>query len=86
MQIYKIDPATFDVWMSVLRRVPNAVLWLLRFPPAGEANIIAEARKRGVGVQQLHFTNVASKEEHIKRGTLADLFLDTLSCNAHTTG
>lgn len=35
---------------------------------------------------QLHFTDVAPKEEHIKRGYLADLFLDTPSCNAHTTG
>lgn len=35
---------------------------------------------------QLHFTDVATKEEHIKRGYLADLFLDTPSCNAHTTG
>ncbi|CAN0534035.1 unnamed protein product, partial [Ectocarpus sp. 8 AP-2014] len=37
-------------------------------------------------VVQLHFTDVATKEEHIKRGYLADLFLDTPSCNAHTTG
>lgn len=35
---------------------------------------------------QLHFTDVAMKEEHIKRGYLADLFFDTPSCNAHTTG
>ncbi|KAG5191098.1 putative UDP-N-acetylglucosamine-peptide N-acetylglucosaminyltransferase [Tribonema minus] len=85
-QIYKIDPDTFDIWMRVLRRVPNSILWLLRFPPAGEANIRAEAHKRGVTDAQLHFTNVAPKEEHIRRGALADLCLDTLSCNAHTTG
>ncbi|CAN0346546.1 unnamed protein product [Ectocarpus sp. 6 AP-2014] len=85
-QLYKMDPAIFSTWMSVLKRVPNAVLWLLRFPPAGEANIRMEARKRGVREEQLHFTDVATKEEHIKRGYLADLFLDTPSCNAHTTG
>ncbi|CAM9335937.1 unnamed protein product, partial [Phaeothamnion confervicola] len=86
-QLYKIDPAVFDVWMSVLRRVPNAVLWLLRFPPAGEANVRAEARRRGVRDDaQLHFTEVAPKDEHIRRGVLADLFLDTPSCNGHTTG
>ena len=85
-QIYKIDPHTFDTWMSVLKRVPNSVLWLLRFPPVGEANVRREARARGVRDDQIHFTDVASKEEHVKRGYLADLFLDTPQCNAHTTG
>jgi protein O-GlcNAc transferase len=85
-QIYKVDPDIFDTWMRILKRVPNAILWLLRFPPAGEANIRAEAQARGVGDSQLHFTDVAPKDEHIKRGHLADLFLDTPCCNAHTTG
>lgn len=52
-QLYKMDPDIFSTWMAVLRRVPNAVLWLLRFPPAGEANIRAEARKRGVRDEQV---------------------------------
>ena len=85
-QIYKIDPETFSTWMTILKRVPNSILWLLRFPPAGEANVRREARARGVRDSQIHFTDVASKEEHIKRGYLADLFLDTPQCNAHTTG
>lgn len=54
-QLYKMDPAIFSTWMSVLKRVPNAVLWLLRFPPAGEANIRMEARKRGVREEQVCF-------------------------------
>lgn len=59
---------------------------MLRFPSAGEENIRDEARKRGIPDDRLHFTDVAPKEEHIKRGCLADLFLDTPCCNAHTTG
>ena len=85
-QLYKIDPQIFDTWMRILRRVPRSILWLLRFPPTGEANIRAEARKRGVAPERLHFTDVAPKDEHIRRGVLADLFLDTPGCNAHTTG
>mmetsp|Transcript_41710 Transcript_41710/g.96443 ORF Transcript_41710/g.96443 Transcript_41710/m.96443 type:complete len:999 (+) Transcript_41710:300-3296(+) len=85
-QLYKIDPAIFDVWCSVLKRVENSILWLLRFPPAGEANIRAEARKRGVKEEQIFFSDVAPKEEHIRRGKLAEVFLDTPQCNAHTTG
>ncbi|KAG6966404.1 hypothetical protein JG688_00006783 [Phytophthora aleatoria] len=86
-QVYKIDPVTFTTWMNILKRVPNSVLWLLRFPPIAEANIRAEARARGVRDQtRLIFTDVAPKDEHLKRGYLADLFLDTPECNAHTTG
>lgn len=85
-QLYKIDPQVFKVWCSVLKAVPNAVLWLLQFPPAGEGNIRKQAARLGVKPEQLVFSPVASKEEHISRGRYADLFLDTPLCNAHTTG
>ena len=85
-QLYKIDPQVFKVWCSVLKAVPSAVLWLLQFPPAGEANIRVQASQLGVKPEQLVFSPVASKEEHISRGRYADLFLDTPLCNAHTTG
>jgi Glycosyl transferase family 41 len=35
LQLYKFDPETFTAWCNILRRVPNSVLWLLRFPPSG---------------------------------------------------
>lgn len=85
-QIYKIDPDICQTWAQVLKRVPNSILWLLRFPPAGEANIRAEMEARGVPSHQVLFSDVAPKDEHIRRGHLADLFLDTPCCNAHTTG
>jgi len=84
-QLYKIDPEMFDVWMRLLKRVENSVLWLLRFPAAAEANLLEEARKRGVREEQIVFSDVAPREEHLQRGFLADLFLDTSACNAHTT-
>ena len=85
-QLYKIDPEIFDIWCSILKKVHNSVLWLNRFPPAGEENIREEARKRHISDDRIIFTDVVPKEEHILRGTLADLFLDTPNCNAHTTG
>lgn len=84
-QVYKIDPDVFRVWCSVLRRVPNSVLWLLRFPPCSEKYLRGAAESHGIARDRLIFTDVASKEEHIARGVLADLFLDTSACNAHTT-
>ncbi|XP_006647294.3 probable UDP-N-acetylglucosamine--peptide N-acetylglucosaminyltransferase SEC [Oryza brachyantha] len=85
-QLYKMDPEIFDTWCNVLKRVPNSALWLLRFPAAGETRIRAHAAARGVRPDQIIFTDVAMKNEHIRRSSLADLFLDTPLCNAHTTG
>ena len=85
-QLYKIDPPTLESWVRILKRVPNGVLWLLRFPAAGEANVLATATKLGLPQGKIIFSNVATKEEHVRRGRLADLCLDTPICNGHTTG
>ncbi|VDO06170.1 unnamed protein product [Rodentolepis nana] len=87
-QLYKIDPSTMKMWVEILRHVPNSVLWLLRFPAAGEANIIAAASELGLQNPQrrIIFSNVAPKEEHVRRGQVADVCLDTPLCNGHTTG
>jgi len=62
------------------------VLWLLRFPPYGEANIRLQAAAQGLDPSRIIFTDVAHKDLHIRRSGLADVFLDTPLCNAHTTG
>lgn len=84
-QMYKIDPEIFKVWARILKRVPNSVLWLLRFPAFAENNLRREARELGLRDDQIVFSDVATREEHIKRGYLADLFLDTSVSNAQTT-
>lgn len=67
--------------------MPKAVLWLLRFPEAGEANLrrTAEAWAGTEVASRLIFTDVAPKGQHISRARVCDLFLDTPECNAHTT-
>ncbi|KAJ6422697.1 hypothetical protein OIU84_027630 [Salix udensis] len=85
-QLYKMDPEIFNTWCNILKRVPNSALWLLRFPAAGEMRLRAYAVAQGVHPDQIIFTDVAMKQEHIRRSALADLFLDTPLCNAHTTG
>ncbi|GAV69747.1 TPR_7 domain-containing protein/TPR_11 domain-containing protein/Glyco_transf_41 domain-containing protein [Cephalotus follicularis] len=85
-QLYKMDPEIFSTWCNILKRVPNSALWLLRFPAAGETRLRAYAVAQGVQPEQIIFTDVAMKQEHIRRSALADLFLDTPLCNAHTTG
>lgn len=85
-QLYKIDPKTLNVWVNILKRVPKSVLWLLRFPVIGEANILSKVIQSGLSPDRVIFSNVAAKEEHVRRGQLADVCLDTPLCNGHTTG
>lgn len=85
-QLYKIDPLIFWTWLRILYRVPRSILWLLRFPAAGEANLIRTATAwAGPEVaSRIRFTDVAVKEVHIYRCRVADLVLDTVECSAHT--
>jgi len=85
-QLYKIDPPTLRMWVNILNAVPNSVLWLLRFPQVGETNILVAAQQMGLRKGSIVFSNVAAKEEHVRRGQLADVCLDTPLCNGHTTG
>jgi protein O-GlcNAc transferase len=85
-QLYKIDPATLEMWVNILKAVPDSVLWLLRFPAVGEPNILQTAINLGLSQGRIVFSPVAPKEEHVRRGQLADVCLDTPLCNGHTTG
>jgi predicted O-linked N-acetylglucosamine transferase (SPINDLY family) len=82
---YKISPVFFDIWMRLLRLVPGSILWLLEPNELVKHNLRSEARKRGVDSGRLIFAPVLSSAEHLGRHRHADLFLDTLPCNAHTT-
>lgn len=82
---YKILPATFDGWMRILKAVEGSVLWLLEDNPTGAKNLRREAEARGVAGSRLVFSNRMPLDEHLARQRLADLFIDTLPCNAHTT-
>lgn len=67
--------------------MPNAILWLLKFPDLGESKLRQTAMHwAGAEVaSRIEFTDVAPKHEHISRARVCDLFLDTPECNAHTT-
>ena len=52
----------------------------------GETNIHVAAQQMGLKPGKIIFSNVAAKEEHVRRGQLADVCLDTPLCNGHTTG
>ena len=83
---YKIVPACFDAWMRILIRVPGSVLWLSDLNPFATSNLRREAERRGVSAERLVFAQrMPASPDHLARQRLADLFLDTLPYNAHTT-
>jgi predicted O-linked N-acetylglucosamine transferase (SPINDLY family) len=84
-QTFKITPDVFAVWMRLLRQAPNSVLWLLECNPWAKENLQGEATLAGVDAKRLIFAPRVPIAEHLARHVNADLFLDTLPYNAHTT-
>jgi predicted O-linked N-acetylglucosamine transferase (SPINDLY family) len=83
---YKFSPQMFDVWMRLLHAIPGSVLWLPKSHPAAVRNLLREAELRGVAPGRLVFAPVVlAPGDHLARLRLADVFLDTLPYNAHTT-
>ncbi len=83
---YKINPAMFDIWMRLLREIEGSVLWLREYNTIASRNLRAEAERRGVAAERLIFAPRAPlAADHLARQRQADLFLDTLPYNAHTT-
>lgn len=82
---WKINPIIFEIWTRLLNKVPNSVLWLLRDNEISEKNLIKEAEQRGIDKKRIIFAERIEHEYHLARQPLADLFLDTVPCNAHTT-
>jgi len=82
---WKIRAPVFGAWMRLLAAIPGSVLWLLEDNPSAVEHLRSEAAARGVEPGRLIFCKRVSNEDHLARHRLADLFLDTFPCNAHTT-
>jgi predicted O-linked N-acetylglucosamine transferase (SPINDLY family) len=82
---YKITPDVFDIWMRLLGAVEGSMLWLLDDNTPAARNLRREAEARRIDPKRLIFAPRAPPDKHLARQQLADLFLDTLPCNAHTT-
>jgi predicted O-linked N-acetylglucosamine transferase (SPINDLY family) len=82
---YKITPSTFTGWMRILKSVEDSVLWLLEKNNNTTTNLKKEAMKFGINEDRLIFATHMPVEEHLNRIKQADLFIDSLPYNAHTT-
>lgn len=85
-QPHKINPTVFRAWMGLLRDVPGSVLWLREMGDFAGTNLRQFALSEGVSPHRLVFAaTVNSSSDHLARQALADLYLDTLPYNAHST-
>jgi predicted O-linked N-acetylglucosamine transferase (SPINDLY family) len=82
---WKLTPQMFDIWMQLLRAVPESILWLLDDNATAKRNLNRRARDRGIDPARLVFAPKIASLAHLARHRVADLFLDTLPYNAHTT-
>jgi predicted O-linked N-acetylglucosamine transferase (SPINDLY family) len=82
---YKITPKMFDIWMRLLHAVKGSTLWLLHSNALATANLKREAKARGISPRRIVFARDLPNARHMARIALADLFIDTFPCNAHTT-
>ena len=82
---YKITPTTFAGWMRILKAVEGSVLWLFESNSSAVNNLRKEAVRFGVNEDRLIFAKHMPIADHLNRIQKADLFIDTLPYNAHTT-
>jgi predicted O-linked N-acetylglucosamine transferase (SPINDLY family) len=81
----KLSASVFDIWMRILTRAPDSVLWLLEDNRFVRGNLCREARVRGIDPSRLVFAPRVNQNEHLARHQLANLLLDTWPCSAHTS-
>ena len=84
---YKITPDIFDIWINIINKVENSILWLNISNDQTKLNIINYAKKKGLNSNKIFFTNRSKRyEDYLEKHSLADVFLDTYPFSAHSTG
>lgn len=84
-QSIKFTPIVVMTWLSILRKVPHSVLWLVEESDFQKKNLCAFAEEHGVPAHRLIFTGKLPYVEHLARYSLMDLALDTMPFNGGTT-
>lgn len=84
-QAYKISAEVLDTWVDLLHDLPDSVLWLLDWHGQAKPHLLAELAHRGIPASRVHWAPRWDLPRHISRIPLADVFIDTWPCNAHTT-
>jgi protein O-GlcNAc transferase len=82
---YKLSRPVVGTWIRLLQACPNSMLWLYYINDSAQANLQQELMSHGVDPSRVTLAPRVEQPDHLARLRLADLFLDTLPYNAHTT-
>jgi predicted O-linked N-acetylglucosamine transferase (SPINDLY family) len=83
--VYKITEPIFQIWLSVLKEVPNSLLWLIDDNPMASERLLDYAAKQGVKNDRIKLTGRMPYGEFSPRLANADVFLDTFPYNCGST-
>jgi hypothetical protein len=86
-RLSKVDPAALTVWSNVMRRLPETAS--IRFDgqfPDALANVLGEAKARGLQTSRVVAKREASYENYMQMVENCTVLLDTLSYSGHTVG
>mgnify|MGYP001182478249 CR=1 FL=1 len=83
----KINPELFEVWVNILKKVKNSVLWIKTNNESLENNLKREATRKKLNPNRIIIAEGFIKDigDHIERLKLADIFLDGYPYNSHST-
>jgi predicted O-linked N-acetylglucosamine transferase (SPINDLY family) len=82
---YKLTEDMFNIWMNILHRTENSILWLLADNQWAQENLQKRAYELGINPDRLIFASRVAPENYLARFAIADLFLDSFPFNAGTT-
>ena len=83
--LQKLNRPTFELWMRIVRNVPDSVLWILSGTAKTNERLLTFAEDHGVSRDRIIFATPLANPDHVARYQLADLFLDNMPYGAHTT-
>jgi hypothetical protein len=85
-QLNKIGPDCWITWMDILKKIPNAKLWM--FKPINQLAVhtLKEYAKRfNIDMSRIVFAPRLEHDKHLDRLQICDLMLDTWPYSGHTT-
>ena len=83
-QTFKIQPEHFDLWMKILKEVPDSVLWMANGPQGSYENLCKEMIARKVDPKRLVVATRCDRAQYLSRFELMDLHLDTFPYTSGT--
>jgi predicted O-linked N-acetylglucosamine transferase (SPINDLY family) len=83
--VYKLNPGLFKLWMSLLKAIEHAVLWVVDDNPTTTGNLMRWAQSQGVDASRIVFHKRSVFSEYQQKLSLADVFLDTFPYNCGST-